>query len=509
MNNYCTFKTILDAKKGKINRLLRKTWIIFWLTLILITFGCASNAGRHIEQPVDLTIMTEEYAPLNFTAGGEITGQATEVVRELIRRTGTKANIRVVSWDDGLKEVLEQPNTALYSTVMTRERKDHLQWVGPISVLNSNFYGLKGSEISIVTLDDARKVSMIATVGDYYTEQVLKEEGFVNLKSHATEEEALRSLLSGETQLFVSSNTVMPSLIEQAGVPLNSVEKIFTMSTDMSYIAFSPDTAPKLVEHWQKQLDTMKRDGSFDDIYRKWFPTETSPGILHLVTEEYPPVTFMKDSRPSGLVTDMVYEITSRLEIPDKITLTSWKNAYNMAQIHPNIVIFSMDRTADREDLFHWIGPVGQNSAIFFTRKGSDMKVGSMEEAKQVSSIATTSEWWTEQLLNREGFTNLVSSQDPTDNVNLLMRGEVELSIFTDITIPEIVENAGYTMDDLEPLFTVQRNYFYIGMSKGTSPETVQQWQVVLNEMKQDGTFAGIYRTYLPRANINNLLRTQ
>lgn len=87
--------------------------------------------------------------------------------------------------------------------------------------------------------------------------------------------------------------------------------------------------------------------------------------------------------------------------------------------------------------------------------------------------------------------------------------GDVQLSIFTDITIPEIVKNAGNTMDDLKPVFTVQQNYFYIGMSRGTSPETVRQWQLVLNEMKKDGTFAEIYRTYLPRADIHNLVRAQ
>jgi polar amino acid transport system substrate-binding protein len=64
-------------------------------------------------------------------------------------------------------------------------------------------------------------------------------------------------------------------------------------------------------------------------------------------------------------------------------------------------------------------------------------------------------------------------------------------------------------VDDLEPVFTVEQNYFYIGISKGTSPETFRQWQSTLNEMKQDGTFEKIYRNYLPRADIENLVRIQ
>ena len=486
---------------------MSKSAYLTMLSLMLIISGCDGNTERHAEKTVDLNILTHDYAPLNFSAEGEITGQATEIVRELVERTGTSASYQIVAWEDGLKAVMEQPHTALYSTAMNLERKAHLQWVGPVTVLDSNLYAREGSGITVRTLDDVKGITAIATVAEYYTEQYLKEEGFSNLKRHASEEEALRALLSGEADLFASNNTVMPALLEQVGATMDSIENVFTLSTDMTYIAFSPETPPALVARWQQQLDAMKRDGTFDRIYAQWLPIETPPGILQLVTEEYPPVTFMLDGEPSGFVTDMVREITTRLDIPDTIKLTTWKNAYNMALLHPNVVIFSMDRTAAREDLFHWVGPVGQNSAILFARKGSDLTIDSMADAKEVSAIATTTEWWTEQHLTREGFTNLHSSPEPTENVRQLMNGDVQLSIFTDITIPEIVRNAGYTMDDLEPVFTVEKNYFYVGISKGTPEEIVSQWQATLETMKEDGTFADIYHSYLPHAEIDMLLK--
>ena len=85
-------------------------------------------------------------------------------------------------------------------------------------------------------------------------------------------------------------------------------------------------------------------------------------------------------------------------------------------------------------------------------------------------------------------------------------KGEVKLSVFTDITVAEIVKNAGYSMDDLEPVFTVSSTYFYIAMSLGTPPEMVKKWQSVLDELKEDGTFEKIYRSYIPNADMNNLL---
>jgi ABC-type amino acid transport substrate-binding protein len=228
---------------------------------------------------------------------------------------------------------------------------------------------------------------------------------------------------------------------------------------------------------------------------------------LKILTEDYPPVTFEKDGKTTGFVTDIVREIISRQNIPDNIQLISWNEAYNVALSNPNVVLFSVERTPEREKLFQWVGPVGQESAIFYSKKDSGIRINSMEEAKNIDSIATTTNWFTEQDLKSRGFTNLVSSPLPTTNVTQLMNGDVQLSIFTDITATEIVKEAGYSMDDLEPVFTVSSTYFYIAMSFGTSPELVKKWQSVLDELKMDGTFEKIYRSYIPNADMNNLLK--
>ena len=89
------------------------------------------------------------------------------------------------------------------------------------------------------------------------------------------------------------------------------------------------------------------------------------------------------------------------------------------------------------------------------------------------------------------------------------MQGEVQLSVFTDITVAEIVKNAGYRMDDLEPVFTVSNTYFYIAISLGTPLEMVKKWQSVLDEMKKNGTFEKIYRNYIPNADFNDLLNVK
>ena len=485
---------------------MKKLPVYLMVFILLMLSGYTACSAKDINN-TELTIITENYPPLNFEKNGKATGQATEVVEELLKRTGTKTDIQIMPWDKGYKAVLKQPNAALFTTVMNHERKKLMQWVGPISALDTNFYSLNGSHIVIKTLEDAKKIGKIATVTDYYSEQMLKKDGFTNLQSFPDEESAVRSLLKGEVQLMIDDNTAMPSILKKVSASTDSVKNVFTVSTDLGYIAFSKNTPPDIVLRWQKNLDAMKRDGSFDRIYAKWFPGQIPPGIFQMVTEEYPPVTFAKDINVTGFATDMVRHISTRLKVKDNIRLTSWKNAYNMAVLYPNIILFSAERTPAREKLFWWVGPIGKNSAILYAKKGSNIKLNNLEDAKKIKAIATTTDWFTEQYLEQNGFTNLVSSKDPSENLRQLMSSEVQLSIFTDLTIPEIAKNAGYNMNDLEPVYTVSQTYFYIAISKDTPPSVVQAWQSTLDDMKKDGTFEKIYKSYVPNATMDELVK--
>jgi polar amino acid transport system substrate-binding protein len=477
------------------------------LTALLLLVGYTTGIpAAGTDTTSELRILTADNPPLNYSRDGEITGLATDVVRELIKRTDTRGDIEMTTWPAGYRALSDQANVALFSTVMTAERKGLFQWVGPLVTLDTNLYALKGSGIEIANLDQARTAGRIATVAKYYSEQMLAAEHFTNAVSYPDRATGLRQLLDGKVQLVAASNTEMPAALENAGASANDVKSAFTLSTDLVYIAFSRGTPRVLVDRWQDELDAMKRDGTFAKIYARWFPAEVPPGIFQLVTEEYPPVTFLKDGKPSGLVTEMVREIAARQGIPDNIRLTSWKNAYNMALLYPKVVLFSAERTPERESLFHWVGPVGKNSAILYARKGSGIRISRLDEARNVAAIGTTTNWFTEQHLKREGFGNLLSSPDPRANVVQLMNGEVQLSVFTDITIPEIVRQAGYSMTDLEPVFTVGRTYFYIALTRDTPAEVVDAWQSTLDRLKQDGTFERIYRSYLPDAELSDLL---
>ena len=139
---------------------------------------------------------------------------------------------------------------------------------------------------------------------------------------------------------------------------------------------------------------------------------------LDLTTEEYPPYNYSQDGKPVGLVVDIVKEIIKGTKDKDNIKVLPWTRAYNDIQKKSNKVLFSMTRTAAREPLFKWVGPVATNTLVLFAKKGSNIKVSSLDDVKKKNySIGTVIADAGESLLKEKEFVNLHSV--PEDKLNI------------------------------------------------------------------------------------------
>jgi len=246
-----------------------------WRALAALLCGCwlAALAAE------PLRLYTEEYPPINFSEAGEPVGLATEVVREILRRSGQVASIEVVPWARGYQEAQARPNTGLFVTMRTAERESLFKWVGPITVNTTSFYGLRSSNLRIASLEDARQHGAIAVPRQWYSHQVLLAAGFTNLHPVPGPEQMVSMFKRGRVKLMVVDNLSLPALLERGGLPAEQVALLFTFLRSYTYIAFSPQTDDTLIARWQAELDGMKVDGSFAAIYQKWLPGQELPGL--------------------------------------------------------------------------------------------------------------------------------------------------------------------------------------------------------------------------------------
>ena len=67
----------------------------------------------------ELTVLTEDLPPLNYIDNGVLVGPSVEIVREIIKRLGTKEQIQVYPWARAYKMALEEKNIVLFGMTYT------------------------------------------------------------------------------------------------------------------------------------------------------------------------------------------------------------------------------------------------------------------------------------------------------------------------------------------------------------------------------------------------------
>lgn len=219
---------------------------------------------------------------------------------------------------------------------------------------------------------------------------------------------------------------------------------------------------------------------------------------LQLLTEENPPLNFSENGQIKGLSIDVVQEIQRRVGNTNSIEIQPWTRAYRTASTVPNVAIFIMARTPAREELFQWVGPVSASIASLYGKRGSGLRINSLDDAKSVKSILVVRDFYTHQLLQKLGFTNLELVPKPETMVKMAVNGRAPLMFAANVTLPDLLEKAGAKRSEVELLYTVTSLQTYIGFSLGTSKDLVANWQGALDSMKRDGSYAAIYAKWLP-----------
>ena len=225
-----------------------------------------------------LSIYCEESAPYQIVKpDGSLTGLSFEVVREIQKRTGNCDPIQLVPWNRAYTLAQKQKNTVLFSMVMTDERKSLFQWIGPVADASLAFYAKKGSTLKIASHEEAKKVRSIAVYENDISQQTLSKLGYRNLVISYDNGSSLKNLMMGRVDLVSIGRNAHRQYAESAGFKGDDLQEVFVYLNSALYIAFSKNTDAAIVDKWNKAFLSMKRDGSFAAIIRKYFPNSPLP----------------------------------------------------------------------------------------------------------------------------------------------------------------------------------------------------------------------------------------
>ena len=221
---------------------------------------------------------------------------------------------------------------------------------------------------------------------------------------------------------------------------------------------------------------------------------------LTILTENLPPLNYLKDGVLVGPSVEIVKEIQRRVGSHEQIKVYPWARAYKMALEDENVVLFGTTYTKVRHDKFKWVGPLATKRDILVAKKGSGIKINSLEDAKKVKRIGTLRDDTRERLLNSLGFTNLEPVSDEQKNAKKLVLGRIDLWTYKKPGLKTVCELAGVDYNEIEEVYHLRKIDLMIAFSKKTSDSIVQNWRNAFNEMLADGTIMQIRKKW------NNIL---
>jgi ABC-type amino acid transport substrate-binding protein len=239
----------------------------------------------------EIRVITENFPPFNtLDKDGVVRGQSTDIVKEIARRQNQNVSVEVLPWAEGYLLLQTEPDVALYSTVRTAERENLFFWVGPIGSIDYILYARNGSAVSIPSLEAAKKGGTIGVVRDDVRHQFLQSENVTNLDLCSDDMECAELLSEGKIDLWLGSSSAA-DVSRLAGLDPVAFRPVYTMKRTELYIAFSNRTPAGTVAAWQRSLDAMKKDGTYDHILTRYrsgtvtSPSGRTPGQTVSVTD--------------------------------------------------------------------------------------------------------------------------------------------------------------------------------------------------------------------------------
>jgi len=224
---------------------------------------------------------------------------------------------------------------------------------------------------------------------------------------------------------------------------------------------------------------------------------------VRLMTEEFAPYQFYEGKGAArslkGISIEIVRRLQSEVGSQAEIEVLPWSRGLKLLRKHKNAALFSTARTPEREDRYKWVGPLAKLEMVFFKKKGADVRLTSMDEARKLPSIGVTKNVATHEILIAQGFENLDVMQSGADEKNLqrLIKGRVTVwptGYYAGIYSAKKLK----VLDRIEAVegVKIMSGHLYIAFNKDSDDALIETWQAALDKLRKDGTVERILQAY-------------
>lgn len=234
---------------------------------VAVMAAAMAAAARAADAP-QLVITTEASPPSSMVEGGVVVGVGTDIVREIMTRTGIRYSIEVLPWKRAYTSALKRSNGCVYSTTRTPERENLFKWIGPTDEADWVLLARADRGYRFKSLEDARGLRIGTYNGDA-REDYLRSRGFL-VDSAQSDLINPRKLLMNRIDLWAGSlRHGSTAVLEQNGWS-GQIVPVLTFRKSQVFLACNAALPDALVERMNGALAAIQRDGTARRIERKY-----------------------------------------------------------------------------------------------------------------------------------------------------------------------------------------------------------------------------------------------
>lgn len=193
---------------------------------------------------------------------------------------------------------------------------------------------------------------------------------------------------------------------------------------------------------------------------------------------------YARDDGVTGISSDILPAVCERAQVQCQLILRfPWQRVYQQTLVDAGYGLFSTARTAEREGLFKWVGPIASNEWGLFSKGDSSIQLNSLDDARRYRIGGYKGDAKTQFLLDR-GLEVQTALRD-SENVKKLERGQIDLWMTSNQAGRFVARQKG-----LEDLRVVQNRHtadLYLALNLQTPDELVQKLQNALDSLRAEG----------------------
>ncbi|MFT6898668.1 MAG: polar amino acid transport system substrate-binding protein [Paraglaciecola sp.] len=220
--------------------------------------------------------------------------------------------------------------------------------------------------------------------------------------------------------------------------------------------------------------------------------TESSPpgpDFWVLTNLEAPFIQKDERGKLGGYLVELIQGILNQAGIQQQILAAPWERVIKEAHNKPNVLVFPLARTPDREADFHWLTPLTANVFRILSKEKLTVNPSGLNDLHRVLPIGVLEGDFRQKLLSANGVTDIRLFEDHASAVAQLLSGEIKSLFFSDAGLRFYCHALKQDCSSIKMVYRHATLLSYLALSKNSQSAQIDAITDAAKRFKQSDEF--------------------